>query len=288
MNALSFTKMHGLGNNYIYIDCFNQHIPEGCLSELARTLSDINKGIGSDGIILIYPSECAAAKMRIFNKDGSEGTNCGNGLRCVAKYLYKNQHVQNSTFKIETLSGLVEATMVNYNAHRAIVTINMGPPRLLRKDLPMLGDPHSQVIKEPFVIENSTYHLTGVSMGNPHAVIFVSSIDHAPHKTLGPLIESDHRFPKGVNVEFVQVIHGTKLLCRVWERGSGVTQACGTGACAAAVAAILNGKAVQGDNIQVELEGGTLEINWSQQGDVFMTGPAVTVATGVLYTSISL
>jgi len=282
MNTLTFTKMHGLGNNYVYIDCFTHELVEEKLPELARHLSDVNTGIGSDGIILICPSKKAAAKMRIFNKDGSEGANCGNGLRCVAKYLIENNYVQQPNFHIETVSGLVEASIIDLNASQATVKINMGPPKLARNELPMIGESTAQVINELFQIESTTLHITAVSMGNPHAVFFVPIIEQAPYRTLGPLIECDKRFPKGVNVEFVSVASPNKLHCRVWERGSGVTQACGTGACAAAVVAILNGHAPRGEDITVCLEGGDLEINWTKQGDVLMTGPAVTVARGVV------
>lgn len=273
--------MHGLGNNYVYIDCFEQNLENENLSELAKYLADVNFGIGSDGLILIYPSDIAAAKMRIFNKDGSEGTNCGNGLRCVAKYLYKKGRVHSKKFAIETLSGVVEASIMRYQEKECQVLVNMGKPQLTRELIPMIGESKSQVVDEPFKIEGRTLYLTTVSMGNPHAVFFVPNIAEAPYRTLGPLIEKDKRFPKGVNVEFISMESPNLIHCRVWERGSGVTQACGTGACAATVAAILNGKAKKDEDIQVKLEGGELTVNWSENGNVLMTGPAVTVASGI-------
>jgi diaminopimelate epimerase len=285
MSLITFTKMHGLGNNYIYIDCFIHDLVEKSLPQLAQKLSNVATGIGSDGMILICPSKKCAAKMRIFNKDGSEATNCGNGLRCVAKYIYDKQYVNQSTFQIETVSGCVEATIIENTSSHALIQVNMGYPKLLRNLIPMLGG-EGPVINEAFHIAGSTYYVTAVSMGNPHVVLLVETVDNQLISYLGPLIENDLRFPRGANVEFVQVLNRTNLVCRVWERGSGITQACGTGACAAVVAAVLNAKVSQNNHINVHLEGGTLVVNWSNDGDVIMTGPAVTVAQGeVLHTS---
>lgn len=281
-SSLMFTKMHGLGNCYIYLNAFKQRLQESELPALARYLSDVNFGIGSDGIILVGPSDIADVKMRIFNKDGSEAKNCGNGLRCVAKYAYEHELVDSREMTIETLSGVVCAEIVSSEQHTSHVRINMGKPRLTKKDLPMHGDPHSQTIAEAYSIQGRHLALTAVSMGNPHAVFFVSEEELHLHNTLGPHIEKDPRFPEGVNVEFVSIASPQNLHCRVWERGSGVTQACGTGACAVAVAAILNGHAMQGKALTIHLAGGDLQIEWTSTGDLLMTGPATSVAFGCI------
>lgn len=280
MSSITFTKMHGLGNCYVYVDAFKHTIKESLLPTFAKKLSDVNTGIGSDGLITIGPSSVAAIKMRIFNKDGSEAKNCGNGLRCVAKYAYENKLVSTKKMTIETLGGVVEAEITKQDGLDTYVTVNMGQPKLKRKDLPMLGQQNTEVIAEPFEINGRTLALTAVSMGNPHAVFFVPTIAQSLHKTLGKKIENDPRFPERVNVEFVSVASPTLIHCRVWERGSGVTAACGTGACAVAVASILNGYSQKGKEITIRLEGGDLSIKWGTNGDVFMTGPATHIATG--------
>lgn len=285
MAALPFTKMHGLGNCYIYIDGWQHALEEESLPELSRYVSNVSTGIGSDGLILMGPSKSADLKMRIFNKDGSEGKNCGNGLRCVAKYAYEHKRVKSRTMTIETGSGIVHATIVNHTPIQATVSVNMGTPRLSRSDIPMLGAPKDVVIAEPFKILNQTLTLTAVSMGNPHALFFIPDIHSAPTHTLGPCIEKDSRFPERVNVEFLQVENSCSIQCRVWERGSGATQACGTGACAAAVASILNGYSKKETDIHVHLEGGSLQIRWKSDDNILMTGPATTVASGTLYRS---
>ncbi|UOY90973.1 diaminopimelate epimerase [Ectobacillus sp. JY-23] len=275
MKQLSFTKMHGLGNNYIYINLFEEQLAEAELPELARKVSDIYRGIGSDGMILICPSEKAPVKMRIFNRDGSEAKSCGNGLRCVAKYAFEHKLVQEPVFQIDTISGPVTAEVTVKDALVEYVTINMGQPRLRRTDLPMYGD------AETFTFADKTYALTPVSMGNPHVVLFVDDIEAAPLTTLGPILEKHQMFPEGVNVEFVKVLNETSMHFRVWERGSGVTQACGTGACAAVVAAILKGHMQRGKEITVHLAGGDLFITWTESGEVMMKGPAEVICTGV-------
>jgi diaminopimelate epimerase len=280
MKTIPFIKMHGLGNNYIYLDGFANPYNEDYLSELAITVSNVNTGIGSDGLIYIAPSQVAALKMRIFNKDGSEGRNCGNGLRCVAKYAHEQKLVKTTAMTIETLSGIVEASIVEHKGHNALVSVNMGKPRLARHLIPMQGAYIDQIIDEPFDVMGQKLLLTAVSMGNPHAIFFVQTLEDAPHRALGPTIEKDARFPEKVNVEFVVVESPTSLHCRVWERGSGVTQACGTGACAVVVASILKGCSARGKDVVVHLEGGDLVINWSLSGDLYMIGPATTIANG--------
>ncbi|MEC1369544.1 diaminopimelate epimerase [Bacillus velezensis] len=283
MNSFRFTKMHGLGNSYIYVNQFEEQLPEEWLAEIAVKVSSIHTGIGSDGMILICPSEKAPVKMRIFNNDGSEGKNCGNGLRCVAKYAYEHKLTEETSFFIETLSGLVKADITEDNGIVREVAVDMGEPRLTKKELPMLGNEDERTIDETFVFGETELSGTAVSMGNPHIVFPVADINQAPLTTLGPVIEKDPRFPEGVNVEFVETVSADELHFRVWERGSGITQACGTGACAAAVASVLNGVSERNRDITVHLAGGDLVINWQDNGHVLMTGPAETVCSGVYY-----
>ncbi|UOE75892.1 diaminopimelate epimerase [Parageobacillus thermoglucosidasius] len=283
MNQFSFTKMHGLGNSYIYVNMFEETIPESLLSLLAVKVSNVNTGIGADGMILICPSKVAPVKMRIFNSDGSEGKNCGNGLRCVAKYVYEHGMVNDRSFFIETLSGLVKAEVEVENGVVTNVTIDMGKPRLKRSEIPMVGPEAERVVAEPFEVDGQLYEITAVSMGNPHVIFYVDDINQAAVTSLGPIVEKDKRFPEGVNVEFVEVVNDHELHFRVWERGSGVTQACGTGACAAVVASVLNGKTARNKETIVHLAGGDLTITWTDEGNVRMTGPAETICTGVYY-----
>jgi diaminopimelate epimerase len=283
MRSFSFTKMHGLGNSYIYVNMFEETIPESLFPELAVKVSNVHTGIGADGMILICPSEVAPVKMRIFNSDGSEGKNCGNGLRCVAKYAYEHQLVNERSFFIETLSGLVKAEVFVENGIVTKVTVDMGKPRLKRSEVPMIGEEAEQVVAEKIEVAGEVHEITAVSMGNPHAIFYVDDIDKAPVTTLGPIVEKDQRFPEGVNVEFVEVVNDHELHFRVWERGSGVTQACGTGACAAVVASVLNGKTARNKETVVHLAGGDLYITWTDEGKVLMTGPAETICTGVYY-----
>lgn len=281
-SILPITKMHGLGNSYIFINAFECIVQEEELPHLAVRLSDVNVGVGSDGLIVIGPSQVADFYMRIFNKDGSEGKNCGNGLRCVAKYVYEKQLTDKQQFLIETLSGVVQVQLhvTDQNVVES-VTVDMGPPRLTKKEIPMLGDPESIAIDEEITILGGVYRITAVSMGNPHAVIFDSDVWRIPLETIGPVIEKADIFPEGVNVEFVQQIRSNELLCRVWERGSGATQACGTGACATVVAGVLNGKFVRGVPVTVHLPGGKLTIEWSDRdGHVYMRGPAEFIFDG--------
>ncbi|MFT0801195.1 diaminopimelate epimerase [Bacillus swezeyi] len=283
MKFFRFTKMHGLGNSYIYVNQFEENLPEELLSPLAVKVSSVYTGIGSDGMILICPSDQAPVKMRIFNSDGSEGKNCGNGLRCVAKYAYEHKLVKEKSFFIETLSGLVKAEVEVEDGKVVSATVNMGEPRLLKSDMPMFGEQHSQTINEQMNFGGHELKGTAVSMGNPHIIFYLDDIKEAPLTTLGPLIEKDERFPEGVNVEFVEVENAKELHFRVWERGSGITQACGTGACAAAVSSILNGFSERETDITVHLAGGDLIINWKNDGRVMMTGPAEMVCEGVFF-----
>ncbi|MBF0705934.1 diaminopimelate epimerase [Alkalihalobacillus hwajinpoensis] len=284
MQEITYTKMHGLGNNYIYINLFEQKLEEKNLPQYAREVSDVYTGIGSDGMILICPSDRAEVKMRIFNKDGSEGKNCGNGLRCVAKYAYENKLVSSTKFAIETLAGLVQAEVHLADDRVETVTIDMGRPEWTRGSLPMNGNSEDEVIDETVFYEEKPLQMTGVSMGNPHMVMFVDDIEKAPLTTAGPYFTDHQLFPESINVEFVEVVSSSEYHFRVWERGSGITQACGTGACAAVVAGVLNNKTLKGTEVTVHLAGGDLEITWDEDDHVWMTGPAVTISTGVYYT----
>lgn len=280
MITIPFTKMHGLGNSYIYVDLFKVDLQDIALPDLAQKVADGYTGIGSDGLILIHPSDVADVGMRIFNKDGSEALNCGNGLRCVAKYAFEQRLVETKQIRIETRATIVVAEVSADSGKVREVTVNMGKPILKRSLIPMTGQDIPQVISEPFEVDNTTLPLTSLSMGNPHAVFFVEDIEKAPLYELGPFVETDARFPDGVNVAFVEVVSPNELNFRVWERGSGVTQACGTGACAAVVAAVLNEEAERSHPVTVHLQGGDLTIRWSHDGKVWMTGEAEVIATG--------
>ncbi len=283
---IPFTKMHGLGNNYIYINQFTHPLDNVDLSHLAMQISSQSKGIGSDGLILIGPSKRADVKMRIFNKDGSEAKNCGNGLRCVAKYAYDHKLVQNSQLSIETLSGIVHAEIEVKDGAVMMITVDMGKPVLNRQLIPMTGEPAAEpVINQSFSF--SEWPLTAVSMGNPHALIFVDEMQGAPINSLGPLLSDGHDlFPEGVNVGFIEKKSERAIRYRVWERGSGITQACGTGACAAVVASILEKRLEKGKEIEVTLDGGPLYITWSSKDDhIFMTGTAASICEGEYFYS---
>jgi diaminopimelate epimerase len=293
LRVIHITKMHGLGNSYIYINQFEHQLPEAVLPELARKLSDVHTGIGSDGMILIGPSDKADFRMRIFNIDGSEGKNCGNGLRCVAKYAIERGLTEQTAFMIETLSGVVDvqahlqersSSKLSDTSERVkvdSVTVNMGNPRLYKRDLPMVGEQDSMTVNEEVVVGGETNRLTAVSMGNPHAVFFVADVHTVDLEQIGPKIEHDSLFPERINVEFVHAVNRRELDFRVWERGSGITQACGTGACAAVVAGVLNGVIERDVPVTVHLPGGDLEIVWAQgNSNVYMKGPAEFVLDG--------
>ena len=283
---IPFAKLHGLGNSYIYVNGFENQLDNAQLPEIAKKVSDVNFGIGSDGLILMLPSDAADVRMRIFNKDGSEAKNCGNGLRCIAKWAYELGIVEREQFGIETLSGVVRAEVFPNDGVVNQVSIDMGAAHLKRKDIPMVvegRDPESQVVDETFLVDSTELKVTAVSMGNPHAVFFVDDIGESPLETLGPVIEKDPRFPEAVNVEFVEKVNATEMNFRVWERGSGITQACGTGACAAVVASVLNGFSQVGEEVTVHLEGGDLFITVTNDRRVIMRGPAEKVAEGEFF-----
>ena len=276
---LDFTKMQGCGNDYIYFNCFDQKIdnPEG----LALKLSDRHFGIGGDGVILIERSDVAAGKMRIFNLDGSEGKMCGNGIRCVAKFMRDNGLVDSDSFTIETLSGIMKIDLTRHYGEVNGAVVNMGKPVLDPKQIPVALEPNNNgaVVDRWVNIADEEYKITCVSMGNPHAVVFMNNIDGIDIEKLGPKFEFDSIFPERVNTEFIKVIDDRTLKMRVWERGSGETWACGTGACAATVAAVLNGYCKKDTDIIVKLKGGDLVVRYSDDA-VYMSGDAVTVYSG--------
>jgi diaminopimelate epimerase len=275
---LHFTKMHGIGNDYIYINGFEETLPAD-LPKLARQLSPRHTSVGSDGLIVILPSKIADVRMRMFNADGSEAEMCGNGIRCVAAYSYDRRLCPRTQMAIETGGGVKYATVTLDELGRAgAVRIDMGEPVLNAGDIPsaFTGGP---VLMQPLTALAKTWPVTLVNMGNPHAVIFVKDVAAAPVETAGPALETDSAFPKRANIEFVQVIDREHLSMRVWERGAGETRACGTGACASAVAAALNGFANR--SVTVKLLGGELMIAWDERTNrVHMTGPVAYVYDG--------
>ncbi len=268
--------MHGIGNDYIYFDCLDTPLenPEAA----AVKLSDRHFGIGGDGIVLICPSALADAKMRMFNADGSEGKMCGNAIRCVGKYLYDFQKTNKTTLKIETLSGVKTLFLNVENGKTQSVKVDMGAPSLSPEQIPVrLGG--EEIIGREAEIAGGRYAITCVSMGNPHCVVFGGDPAEIEIEKLGPKFETAALFPDRTNTEFVQVLGGNEIKMRVWERGSGETWACGTGACAAAVAAVLNGYAARDEDIVVHLRGGDLIVRWTKD-TVYMTGTATLVFTG--------
>jgi len=281
---MQFTKMHGLGNNYVFFNLLESQMDNVDLEELSRQISNVNHGIGSDGIILIGPSDHANFKMRIFNADGSEGKTCGNGLRCVAKYVYDHMYAETTTFEIETLAGIVTVKVEEKNGtyEKSFVNVDMGEPGLLKGMVPMTGDPDSTTRNEPFRINGAEYDLTCVSMGNPHAIMFVDDVHEVPLEKIGPVIEHSDLFPERVNFGIVDVINRQEINYRVWERGSGITMACGSGACAAVVAATLNNKIDKYKPITVHLPGGDLLVRWGEDNHVWKRGEAVYICHGEL------
>ena len=274
---MRFVKMHGIGNDYIFVDCFEQSLPEAP-EVLAPKLSDRHFGIGGDGLILILPSDVADARMRIFNADGSEAEMCGNGVRCVAKYIYERGLSRKNPLRIETGRGILSLQLKIQGDRVTEVTVDMGEPILEAARIPTTL-PGSPVVEAPLTLNDGTsVNVTCVSMGNPHCVIFTEDLTDETFCRLGPIIEKHPAFPQRVNVEFVRVCSPQRVEVRVWERGSGETLACGTGACAVCVAGALTGRTER--KITVRLPGGELITEWAPSGSVFMTGPATTVFTG--------
>lgn len=277
MNRLKFTKMHGAGNDYIYINCFEETVknPE----KLAIKVSDRHFGIGSDGLILISPSDKADFKMNIYNADGSEGMMCGNGIRCVSKYVYDNGMTDKDEISVETRSGIKLIKMNVENGKVVSARVNMGEPILEAEKIPTRFD-GKNVIRQKLTIDEKEYEVTCVSMGNPHCIVYVDDVKNIDLEKIGPKFENNEMFPERINTEFVHVVSDTELDMRVWERGSGETLACGTGSCAVTVASVLCGYCKRNTEIKINLLGGTLTDIWTDGGDVYMTGPAATVCTG--------
>lgn len=273
---LNFTKMQGIANDYIYINCFDQQVEN--VEELAVRLSRRRFSIGSDGIILILPSKVADCRMEIYNADGSVAMMCGNGVRCVGKYVYERGIAPHDVITVETRSGIKTLYMTTENGVVTAVRVDMGRPGLKPADLPTTLE---ETIDVPLTAGETTYRVTCVSMGNPHCVQFVEDVDALDLEAIGPALEHHAVFPERANIEFVQVLGRGEIKMRVWERGSGETWACGTGACASAVACILNGKTERG--VLVHLRGGDLNIRWADENaSVEMTGPAEFVFDGTV------
>ena len=272
-----FTKMHGTGNDYVYVNLFQYRVenPE----ELAVRVSDRHFGIGSDGLILIAPSETADCRMIMYNADGSEGAMCGNGIRCVAKYAYEHGIVHSPRITVETKSGIKTLDLTVQEETVTAVRVNMGKAILRPGDIPVQAEGDSFIARKLTVGEKE-YEATCVSMGNPHCVVFIDNIDELDLEKLGPKFEHHELFPDRINTEFVEVLDSHTLRMRVWERGSGETISCGTGTCAATVAAVLNGYCKQGEEIEVQIRGGKLYDTYLESGEVLMRGPAVSVFDG--------
>jgi diaminopimelate epimerase len=269
--------MQGAGNDYVYVNCFEEQVADP--KAVAIQVSNRNFGIGSDGLILIMPSDQADVRMRMFNSDGSESEMCGNGIRCVAKYAYDHGIVDKKEISAETGAGILTLQLFTGADNKVNkVRVNMGPPRLTRAEIPMLGNAGEKVVSEPLNILHSTFNITCASMGNPHCVIFVDDVENFQVEKYGPLIENHELFPRRTNVEFVQIISRTEVRQRTWERGAGETLACGTGSSAVTAACVLNGLTEK--KILNHLSGGDLEMEWAEDGNIYMTGPAVEVFTG--------
>lgn len=275
---MKFTKMQGLGNDYVYVNCFEEKIENP--PAVARYVSDRHFGIGSDGLIMINPSEVADFEMEMYNADGSRGEMCGNGIRCVAKYVYDYGLTDKTQISVETLGGIKYLDLTVEDGKVVLVKVDMGKPELKSDLIPIISE-NEKVIDEPIEVDGKVYHMTGVSMGNPHTVIYVDDVKNLDLEKIGPKFENHERFPKRINTEFVHCIDRNTVEMRVWERGSGETLACGTGACAVAVASILNN--LTDTRVTVKLLGGDLQIEWDREKDhVFMTGPAKVVFDGVI------
>lgn len=275
---MKFTKMQGIGNDYVYVNCFEETVKGP--AAVARYVSDRHFGIGSDGLILIKPSDIADCEMDMYNLDGSQGAMCGNGIRCVAKYVYDYGIVKKENISVSTKSGIKYLDLTVRDGKVALVRVNMGSPVLTASQIPVVSSTE-EMINAPLKVNGETYYITAVSMGNPHAIVYMTDVDHLDIGEIGPYFENHMAFPDRVNTEFVEVLDDHTLKMRVWERGSGETLACGTGACAVAVASILNGHVDGEKPVTVKLLGGDLEIFWDRQENlVYMTGPAATVFDG--------
>ncbi len=274
---MKFTKMHGIGNDYIYVNCFEEKIenPE----QVSIYVSDRHKGIGSDGLVMIMPSDKADFRMRIFNADGSEAMMCGNATRCIGKYVYDKGLTTKTEITLETNSGIKYLTLFPENGKVEFVEVDMGKAILVPKDIPVKSD-KERFIAEPVTVDGKEYKITCVSMGNPHAIVYLDGVSELPLEKMGPYFENHELFPDRINTEFIEVIDSKNLNMRVWERGSGETFACGTGACASVVASVLNGYCNKGEEVTVHLRGGDLRITYNEDETVIMKGPATLICDG--------
>ena len=277
---MRFTKMHGLGNDYVYVNCFTEEVLDPVRT--ARAISDRHRGIGSDGLILIGPSERADFRMQIYNADGSVAEMCGNGIRCVGKYVYERGMTAKREIRVETLAGIRTLRLDVEDGQVKAVTVDMGIPILRADRIPVISG-NTEVRNEPIEINHMEYRMTAVSMGNPHVVVYVKNVKGMDMNLLGPAFEYHGRFPRRINTEFAEVIDCRTVRVRVWERGAGETLACGTGACAVAVAGVLNDLTER--KVQVKLLGGDLTVEWQKSDNtVYLTGPAEMVFDGEIYT----
>lgn len=273
---MKFTKMHGCGNDYVYVNGFTEKVADK--PKAVVVLSDRHFGIGSDGVIFINPSQQADFEMEMYNADGTRAEMCGNGIRCVGKYVYDHGMTDKTSITVESFGKVKYLDLTVENGKVVKVKVNMGKPELTAKDVPVVSV-HEQVIDEEIIVKGKSYRMTCVSMGNPHAVVFMDDVEHLAIEEIGPYFENHERFPNRTNTEFVQVIDDSHVKMRVWERGTGETLACGTGCCATAVACVLNH--LTGAHVTVQVLGGEIEIYWDQKENlVYMTGPAVTVFEG--------
>lgn len=273
---MKFTKWQGTGNDFVIVNGFEETIVD--YSSKAIEVCDRHYGIGADGLIMVLPSSIADFQMRIINSDGSEPEMCGNGIRCFARYVYESGLTNKTELCVETLAGIIRPTLLVENDRVGSVCVDMGEPRLQRGEIPTAGNPMEKVINELLTVGDCTHRITCVSMGNPHCVIFTENVDSMDLPAFGKPIEEHPFFPRKTNVEFVQVMDRRNLRMRVWERGAGVTLACGTGTCATVVAAVLNN--ITDRKVKVRLDGGELLVEWREDNHVYMTGPAVEVFRG--------
>ncbi|MFY9174188.1 MAG: diaminopimelate epimerase [Peptococcia bacterium] len=273
---MKFTKMHGLGNDFILVDGFSEKIPSD-INNVALKLCHRHFGLGADGLIIALPSTKADIRMKTINSDGSEAEMCGNGLRCFAKFVYERQLISQKKFSVETLAGIMGPRLIIEQNKVTGVTVDMGEPSFARSSVPILGE-GGQALNEPLKVLNQTFYITAMLMGVPHTVVFVDDLANFPVEKYGPALEDHPIFPRKTNADFAQVLSRNEINYRVWERAAGLTMACGTGACAVLVASVLNNKTER--QAKVHLPGGSLEISWAENNHVYMTGPAVTVYSG--------
>ena len=273
---MKFTKLQGIGNDFVIVNGFQEKIAD--YASKAIEVCDRHFGIGADGLVIALPSDVADFRMRIFNSDGSEAEMCGNVTRCFARFVYETGLTSKTELAIETLAGIIRPKLIFENGVITSVCVDMGEPRLKRSEIPMVGDPEDKAVNVPLLVDNSNFAVTCVSMGNPHCVVFVDDVENLDLQMFGRPIEIHPAFPRKTNVEFVQVLDRQTLRMRVWERGAGVTLACGTGACATLVAAVLNGKTDR--RATLKLDGGELLIEWREDNHIYKTGPAKEVFRG--------